>query len=137
MIIRQIQSSDIAFIANSYLQSQRRVNQNADMSDTLYYALNTPIINYLISSQDFKIISPKEYPEIIASWICHSKSNVIHYVYTKYIFRKNNLANTLIKSINPTSPIKATHTGKIFQILKKKYNMQYDPLAIGIIPKEK
>lgn len=98
--VRQYGEQDYNFILNSYLKSYRISESNRYMDNDLYYASYKKLLDKLLHRATCLIACNPEDEDQIFSWILYDDVDgipVIHFVYTKYPYRKMKIAKTLLQ----------------------------------------
>jgi hypothetical protein len=131
-LIREATPSDINFILNSWLKSYRCHEDMTRMSNEDYYKYYKAHIVELLQKSGIKISCEQDDHNFIYGYICYDllKDNlIIHYIYTRYSHRKLGIANGLISSLDKKE-LWCTSANRIFDELKAKYKIQYNPYIV-------
>lgn len=99
---REFCQEDFNFIVNSWLVSYRQSEEFKKVSNKNYYEAQSKIILAIIQNPDTKIkilCNEKDEEQIFCYLVYNDKKNLIHFVYTKYNFRRFGLAKKLIESV--------------------------------------
>lgn len=113
------------------MNSQRSEGSFPHMATETYVAVQLPRVTRALARSQVVVACNPEEPGQIFGWICFERSGlgtVIHYVYTKHVFRRMGVATALFSAANPSGgPVTVTSTGRLFEDLRAKYSLTYDP----------
>jgi hypothetical protein len=130
--IRPAEKQDGPVIYNSWLKSH--ASQNKDIPSWAFYPLHKLVVRRLLQSSAVLVAagSTIESQDDIYGWICAQRSPrflVMHYAFTKVIFRKRGLFRALLEGLDyvPGEPIMCSHRSWIMKDLKPRYNFQHIP----------
>lgn len=131
--IRAVRPEDNSFLISSYLKSQRYIHPNQEMRDIDYFREFKPIAESMVESTEILIACNPEDEWQIFGWISYYTQPVaVNYIYVKFPYRKNGLAKDLFNLINPHKlPMVATHTSPVFEQVKERYRLNYNPKHQG------
>ena len=126
---------DKDFIYNSWLKSHRHSEECSRMNNETYYSNHKKIIENILKKANILICCNPEdesqiYGYIAFEYMKEYDSFVIHYCYVKYTFRKLGLARNILNAVFPEltkDPIVCTYLGKVYDKLKEKYLLVYNP----------
>lgn len=118
------------FIYNSMLKSLRNHPPYTWMANDTYFPFMSNMIDMLLASSNALLAVDPLDESSMFGYILYSNPQRVHFVYTKYPFRKLGIASLLLKEINnsrgePTYCSFFTH-----QVSKAsvKYNLTYQPI---------
>lgn len=122
-----VPATDYGFVKATWISSAK--DKLAPQS--MYYIEEGRKIDKLLNIAQTMIAYIEDEPNIILSFINYGyelDNLIIHYAFTKSLFRKQGIQNKLINIINIGSPIVLTcrPNERIFKSLKNKYNIIYD-----------
>ncbi len=127
IILRQTTTTDLPFIYSTWLNSYRRSPFGLSLSTTNYFQTQTNIIDNILLTAKLTLATLEEDPDTICGFICHDISpnnkTIIHYIYTKLLFRNDGVAKQLYNSISPTNPTIITHNNHTSSLLREKYHL--------------
>jgi len=101
---RDFQEQDFNFILNSWLVSYRQSDEFKLVNNKQYFDSQPKILINIIQNPNtgIKIFCNKTDDEQIFSYAIYNKNEkLIHFVYTKYNFRRLGLARKIVESIFP------------------------------------
>ena len=131
--VRPAEEQDAAMIYDSWLNSY--ASQNKDQPTWAVYPLQKTVIRRLLKVS-VTLIAAGNTPESqgdIYSWMCAQRSPsgllIIHYVFTKMIFRRRGLAEALLNGFDhkPGGRLFCSHKSWLIRDLRDKYNLHYVP----------
>jgi len=120
--LREMTADDRSFILSSWLKSYRDTDFARHISNDAYYAGQARLIDDLLDTSCVIVASDPEYPTSIYGYVVY-KDNILHYLYTKYPFRRNGVANLLYEVAG--RPAVATHW--TFVVPKLPFKLSYNP----------
>jgi len=137
--LRLMRPEDHAFVVNSWLKSHKECNfRKANGKD--FFACHAPVVRKLIAESTIKLVAcDPEDIDLIQSWIVADVRGdnipVVHYLYTKDIYRHLGIATALFKSATSGSQrVACTHLGHAYDDVKHKFQdvveIFYDPHSI-------
>lgn len=135
-ILREITEDDKALIFNSFLKSYHKSSVCKFVPNSLYYKPQTAIINFIIDNTKSLVLCFPEEPSEIIGYVLYEYVNdtlVVHYVYIKNLYRRQNIARDLILQLAEDNLIIATHITDEFSTLRYKLDNKrivYDPFYI-------
>ncbi len=129
---REASPKDVDFIKSSYLRSFRVCGDNTRMTNDVYYYNYGKVIERLMSRCKCLIACDVEDGFHIYGYVLYEMIDdvpVVHYVYVKYTFRHLGIAKSLVKeAIGETcTTIAKSHVARIYDHLKKKHDIHYNP----------
>ena len=131
--IRPAEASDAGMIYDSWLKAHAA--QNKDQPSWTIYPLHKKIVRRLLKDSVTLVVAgntPESQDDIYA-WICGSRTSnnllIVHYAFTKMLFRKRGLFKGLLKALeySPGEPIYCSHRGWVLKELKGRYNFVHVP----------
>lgn len=128
-----------AFVYNSWLKSYGKSSEARRMSAHVYFEGYSKILDGILKDTFIAFaLNPDDTDQILgyAAFNYDEDINlsVIHYVYVKEAFRRLGLAKKLLEQIHPKlkdEPMICTFANNIFDDLKEKYLLTYDPFMRG------
>lgn len=133
ILLRAPKAEDINFIYSSWLKSYRNSEDASRMSNEVYYGHHKKVIEQLLQTSNAVIACNPADPDQVYGYTIFQVVNgvmVIHYTYTKFTFRKLGIAKEMIHANFPTlgtEPIVVTHANRVFDNVKEKYLLVYNP----------
>lgn len=127
------------FVYNSWLKSYGKSQEPRRMSSKVYFQNYTKIIDSILDDCYVAFaLNPDDHDQILGFVAFNYDEDinltVIHYIYIKEAFRKLGLARKLMEQIQPglgTEPMICTFANHIFDELREKYLLAYDPFMRG------
>lgn len=124
---------------NAWLKSYGKSSEARRMSSKVYFQNYTKIIDGILEDCYVAFaLNPDDLDQILGfvafSYDEDINLTVIHYVYVKEAFRKLGLAKKLMEQIQPKlgdEPMICTFANHIFDELREKYLLAYDPFMRG------
>jgi len=129
IIIREPRATDLNFITSSFLKSFRRessLGRNTHLES--FYKDFPKVIDSILSKSSVLVAALPENDNAIISFIVYEPT-IIHYAYTKTVFRKMNVIKELIqKAMNLKEPLFYTFlTNDIKKIQIKYPELKFNP----------
>lgn len=110
LYIRTEMPSDINFILNSWLKSYRNSKKTKKMTNDEYYTKQSKLIFELLQSSQIRVACNPEDIKQIFGYIVYEVSGVVHFAYTKQVYRKFGVLKALLVQANLyNKPIVCTH----------------------------
>lgn len=138
IIIRPKTEQDKNFITKSYLGCQRILNKN--LTNTIFYDIYNPLAHLLFDQTEILIAANQEDPWQIFAFLSFSNQEdpIIHFAYTKSIYRNFGLMRSLAKKLNlQAQPLKISHQSNQIDQNRLKMSIKYDPTWFTNLSKEK
>lgn len=132
-LVRGLLSSDLNFIRSSWLKSYAISHFRKYMNPQVYYSEHSDIVNSILPNCEVLIAVDPEDINHIYSYVVFEMCGdilIIHYAYTKEIYRRFGFCSKLIKMIKEASPKRvfiSTHANEFFPFLEKKFSLIYNP----------
>jgi GNAT superfamily N-acetyltransferase len=129
-------AEDFNFIINSWLKSYRVSPSCRDISNGIYFAGQTDIIENLLRNPETigMILCAKDDPDQIMGYaIFDNSAPVLHYLYVKHPFRKRGFGKLLFSIVQDHHRNKRIHVTSLprnMGKMVKKYHMVYNPYVI-------
>lgn len=107
------------------------------MTRERYFSSYKRHINKLVENSMVLLACDPDTPSQIYGYIVYQKLGdfpIVHYAYTKHIYRKLGLMRRLLVEINPnvkTNPTIVTFYNALVRDLRTKYNLVFDPYVGG------
>lgn len=138
IIIRDMTSDDINFVAASWLSSYKVESQFAyRITRPVFFKGHGMVINHILQRPNTKgfVLHFHEEPDLILGYLVMeliSPKPVLHYLYIKGRFRNLGFAKRLIRhtKLDPTACDFTHWTYPINEIIKKLPGMTYNPYAV-------
>lgn len=137
ILVREAQESDVAFIFNSWLKSNRSCPFANGVDNTIYFSGQHELIERLLKTCTVKIACNLESPDQIFGYLVYEKIDGIytfHYAYTKEDFRGLGVARELLRSVDgfdfKTLSIITHINGRHMPRIADRYNMVYHPYIL-------
>lgn len=132
MTLRPPDLTDKNFIFNSWLKSYRSSDFAKDQCNAVYYDNYKIIVeNILKRSKIVVACNPQDYTQVYGYIVYEdlpADNLLVHFVYTKYTYRKFGVAKKLLVSIRRSNnPILISHYVKSLEKIKDKITFIYDP----------
>lgn len=122
VLLREVRKEDGTFIHNSWLESSWYRNKRVPNAKRL---MSNRIVKVMEHSKILVACDPED-DEIIYGYVLY-EDDAVHWVYVKYLFRKQGLATLLLSAI-PQDALKwHTFLSPAGETLIKKYNSQLTP----------
>lgn len=102
MIVRGPVRTDAGFLLDSWLRSYQHSWSVKRIEPSLYYRYQQKLAEELLTRSTVLVACDELAPDVIWGWICAEVINdalVVHYCYTKEIFRARGVASALVKQI--------------------------------------
>lgn len=135
--IRQAKPSDLNFIRDSWLKGHGASAFSKYMPKReVYFKNHTPIVNGILDRASVLLcVNPEDLDQIFSYMVFEIIGNamIIHFIYTKDVYRKLGLASILIDSIRKQMfdpSIMCTHSTECFPFLREKFGIIYNPYLI-------
>tara|TARA_Y100001938_G_C8079006_1_gene427906 strand:- start:1312 stop:1761 length:450 start_codon:yes stop_codon:yes gene_type:complete len=96
-MIRDIQPIDEDFVYHSWLRSVKCPTR-------MVQDMTRRVIDHVVERRDVEIFCPDDDPDHIIGWLAHGQledTNLIHFMFVKKDFRKNGIANDLVRHVYP------------------------------------
>lgn len=129
--IRLATESDLPFIFNAYLRSNRNKPEATHMINDVYYPLYSQRLKDILADSDCIVACHSDDDDQILGYAIIGDNHgvpVLHWIYTKLTFRKMGVARALIqtgiKSFGASLTL-VTHTCRSMRDLCKKYKLVY------------
>jgi hypothetical protein len=94
-----MKEEDKSFIFSSWLRSYRNSHFASPLCNAVYFEHHKKIVEQLLNNAEVVILCAKNDEDHIYSFICYShlspKLSTIHFIYTKYPYRKMGIAQHL------------------------------------------
>jgi hypothetical protein len=136
IIIREAGADDVSFLFSSWLKSFRAGTMNRHVDNTLYFDQHHKLIERILKYATVKVACDEKNRENILGYICYEKIDgilVIHYAYTKHLFRKLGIQSQLAKTIEDHDFKMAsayTHMTNFGQKIASTKNLIYHPYIL-------
>jgi GNAT superfamily N-acetyltransferase len=132
-------TTEKSFVYNSWLKSYGKSRESQRMSSKVYFHNYTKIIDGILEDCYVAFaLNPDDLDQIFGFVVFNYDEDinltVIHYIYVKEAFRKLGLAKKLMQQIQPqlgSEPMICTFANHIFDDLREKYLLAYDPFMRG------
>lgn len=124
---RHMRDEDLPFVYKSWLKSYYNVLYKHIEQGHGFYDEYTPVMKQLVAQSNVKLVAcDPNNPDVIQAWIVGElqpgQTPVVHYVYTKYVFRRLRLAYKLVQAASMnSSKISCSHIGRCFNEAKTKH----------------
>lgn len=130
VLLRAARPEDAPFIFSSWLASFE--SQNKDQPKKTIQRFHRRVITRLLENSITMVAALDTDPNEIIGWACGERASkflIMHYVYTKEIFRRLGVQNTLMAAYDytPGEQIMVSHKGYICKDLRPRYNIKYVP----------
>lgn len=135
-VLRGALGSDHNFIRSSWLKSYAISNFRKYMIPQVYYSEHAEVVNQVLTNAEVLLaVDPEDFNHIYAYVVFELCGDIviIHYAYTKELYRKLGFCSKLVTEIKEASPKKvliATHANEHFPHLEKKFNLVYNPYQL-------
>ncbi len=133
--LRAAKQYDMPFVRSSWFESYRKGGRAPEVGFDLFRKEHDDLMRRILRYADVQIAFPVGMPEnddTICGWVCY-QGNIVHYVYTKLIYRRRGIADHLIESAVPKEkfPLR-THTFEttVGRRLASKSVSQYNPYVL-------
>ncbi len=128
---RKIREDDLNFIRSSMLKSIRH-SVFSSMTTTDFYEVYNPIVNNIIQNSEVDLLVLTEGDDTILAYIVYQPDNILHFIYTKHIYRQKNLATKLFleAGFNLEKAIQCSHDTSVFKKHSKKRNLVFKPFLL-------
>jgi hypothetical protein len=127
VVIRPLDAGDVAFVARSWLKSMRK---DFHVADAGYYPVHSPIVNGLLERGETLIAADPEALFHIYGFVCFSKPNVLHYAYTKQLFRKVGVARRLLEAAGLRRPLVCSYLPDKGRAFAARLGATHDPYQV-------
>lgn len=135
--LRPALTGDIPFILNSWMLSHldwlRSGGGTPSLSNAHYFEWQKPRVERLIATSVTLVAhNPEDEDQIYGYAVYRTKVPMLmHYVFVKYPFRKLGVARRLFHHANPKAIMSlCSHTGRLFEEVRERYLLEYDPSQI-------
>lgn len=129
LTIRSFEPEDTNFIYSSWLKSYRQSDFSKKTPNNIYYTFQKSRIDRLAKDATILIACSPDNPQQIYGYAIGT-SEVFHYVYVKYTYRKLGVAKRLLEILNPKfgeTPIICSHCSNYWSEHSNKYKLTYNP----------
>lgn len=134
--IRNLQKEDEPFIYSTWLKHYREESDfGKSMPNTVFFKGHHNVINNLLLTSDTIIAHDPEDEQVIWGYLVFEKG-IIHWVYVKGRFWRNEIAKTMINSASiDLQTVNYSHKTYLASKLLEKYTQAvYNPyLAMGVL----
>lgn len=133
--LRAPSNEDLNFILNSWLKSFRNSSFGSPQCNAVYYKNQQLLIKALLSQNLITVACSEQDDNHIYGYCVFNYLPgdilCIHYLYTKFSFRKMGIARRIVDSIQKVDmPVLYTHHTKFAELLKNKLSIIYDPYKV-------
>lgn len=130
MIVRQAAEADEPFIMDSWLRSFRHSWFAGPIPNSLYYKVYRPIIMAVRARPGARLLVcvDDDDPDSIYGFACIEPPGIIHYVYTKDVYRRKGVARRLLAGVR--EPLEYTFRTKEGHNALTGKNAIYNPYRI-------
>jgi len=136
---RLMREDDHRFVMNSWLKSHDEFKGKIGKP---FYDVHAPIVNRLLACSSVKLVAcdPSD-PDLIQAWIVADLlpdgTSVVHYMYTKDVFRRLGIAHGLFQAATTRAKnVVCSHDCRIYSSVKSRHaeevQLSYDPNAINV-----
>lgn len=143
--VRQAEASDLAFIFSSWLKSHRDAEANPQrlrwryhdstkfMLKESYFSSYKAHVTRLLENSQIVILCDPEDPRLLYSYVVFQHIGsvpIIHYGYTKHVYRKFGFFKRLATLVNPElgkQPLIVTVHNSMVRELSEKWKLIFDP----------
>lgn len=136
-ILRAGRPGDLNFIRSSWIKSYATSHFRRFITKEIYFDNHTDLVNELLLKSLCLVASNQDDEDQIYSYCVfepRAEILVIHYAYTKEVYRAlgfcTKLIASVISSVNP-SVIISTHANDKFPPLEKRFRILYNPYFLG------
>jgi hypothetical protein len=136
--LRPISDEDESFIYSSWLKSYRNSDFAKHITNDIYFEQHADIIKNLLAKSQVVVAVSKEDPNHIYGFAVVEQVvpgvYCLHYVYTKYPFRKFGIAKEMVSSIINelgTKPVLISHAPKFLKHVTDRFKLVYNPYQLG------
>lgn len=146
-IIRDALPNELNFIYATWLNSYKHDSAlGKSCTNTTFFAEYPSIIDKILSQPKTKISIAcfPDTPNIILSYLIYEAPNLLHYLFTKEIYRKNGIAHHLFEDAFsfPDPSVIATHRTQQGESFLQRLKVTYNPFKLfhripEFTPKEK
>lgn len=130
IVVRPAASGDAGFILSSWLRSYRESPEAKSMLRPVYEREHATLIRRLLSRCGARVVTLASDESRIIAWACDEEragSHVVHYVYTKRLFRQFGLASRLLGAPEPEAIVWHTHRTRAGEGLAKRLTSVFNP----------
>lgn len=135
-LVRPGCENDLNFIRNSWIKSHATSDFRRYMTKQVYFDNHTSLVNSLVPYCKAAIACDEEDANHIFAYVVYESFNdvlIIHYTYTKEVYRGLGIASKIIETIKNSVPHKvvmATHANEMFPFLERKHKLLYNPYLL-------
>lgn len=127
--IRPADPNDYNFIYDNWRKSFRESDFAHHLPNEIYFPLQKGKMETHIQQAQTHIACLDNDPDCIFGFITHDKHpegyTIVHYIYTKWRYRKAGIARKLLAHINPTAPTIFTDITPKFIALRNQHHLPY------------
>ncbi len=129
-VIRKADKSDLNFILNSFLRSQRSNKRFENVVNELYFPEQSRILQELLMGSKTYILCNSEHPDHLFGYIIGVPDKLTHFVYIKYPYRKTGFGRKLMEYMHPSlyqKTLQASYSCVGWSDLSAKFRHLYNP----------
>lgn len=132
--IRPAEVSDVGFIMSSWVESFKESMPMCIVPSKIYFTKQKELVRRIITKADCLVACNEDDYEQLFGFCCYERimdCNLIHYVYTKGLYRNMGVCEALMNEVIGDSIVNvATHQTKYFQQLAEKHSIIYNPFLL-------
>lgn len=133
---RNLKLNDINFIYSTWLKSYRQSPWAESMSNDIFFSQHKVLIDSIIARPTASVIvicNPEDEEQVYGYLVSEANLSILHFAYIKYNYRKLGMMKSLLGQLGcSTTPSVTfiTHLPRRFDMLKTKFNLQYNPYLL-------
>lgn len=125
--VRRATEEDLRFIRSSWATSYRTGGYAPEVGIDIIGPHHAAVVDDLLKRCHLLVLSHKNVPDEICAWACFG-DDVLHYVYTKFDYRKLGLAMELLNTLPFKFHTHETRAGR--KLLAKVGKSRYNPFRL-------
>lgn len=133
-VLAEATPDDLTVVGDSWRRSGKKTPRTYDWSDAAYYAWADLHIEQLLPRCRVLVARPLDWPEGVLAWVASEQRRdgwVLHWAYTKELFRRQGLVSQLIEAQQKHGPLR--YSAKSFHAgadgLVRKFGLRFTPEA--------
>lgn len=125
-IIRKAKPEDVDYITATWLNSVYEQCKR-DMKKSVFMPNHNKLIKERLPLMRCLVACNPEDQDQIYGYIVFNRPSVVHFAYTKGVFRKLGVFKKLLDAAEIKKDIEATHKGPMFKTLESKLTLVFNP----------